>query len=76
VAAVSSGSSLHLAPIHGSHSLRCHAVVLQGRIRVLGDGGGEAELSRTSVEIAGRNSEGDAAQGCLPDNRAARQKSA
>ena len=26
---------------------RCHAVVLEGRISVLGDGGGEAELSRT-----------------------------
>jgi hypothetical protein len=45
VAAVSRGSGLHLAPIHGSH--RCHAVVLEGRISVLGDGGGVVELSRT-----------------------------
>ena len=68
---------LHLAPIHGSH--RCHAVVLVGRISALGGGGGVAELSRTifgrtswlQVEIAGRDGEGGAAQGCLPDNRAA-----
>jgi len=53
VAAVSSGSSLHLAPIHGSHWHRCQAVVLEGRISILGDGGGVAELSRT---IFGRTS--------------------
>lgn len=44
MAAVSGGSRLHLAPIRGH---RCHAVVLEGRIGVFGDGSGEAELSRT-----------------------------
>jgi hypothetical protein len=56
---------------HGSH--RCHAVVLEGRISVLGDGGGEVQLSRTifghtkvtSVEIAGRDDEGGAVLGYL-----------
>jgi hypothetical protein len=60
----------------------CHAVVLGGRIDVLGDGSGKAELSvpfsatpATGVEITGRDSEGGGA-GCLPDNRAVGQKSA
>jgi hypothetical protein len=51
VAAISRRSSLHFALIYGSH--RCHAVVLEGRISVLGGGGGVAELSRT---IFGRTS--------------------